>query len=455
MRLKTIVLSLLLLISHQAYSTRYTTPGDGTTYSFSLLSQIEGSGVTYDNGVYLITSTCIISEGDYFKIDEGVVVEFGNEAELILQGESDLRATSPTLLTRHGESATCVGILIQNSSQATEAFNLQFEYVGLRGGTTKGMNVEQCSFKYHNGTTSSALFLGGNGARFNIKNCYFEQCEKAAVGGAANYSCPVIIEGCTFVKNSQANGNVPQVNLTAADSIIVRHCMVTGDSTLNMVGGIAVANWFGTGIHHVLINDCEIRDNRYGITTMGILDVAITDNLIINNQFETNPNNGGSGISLYDPYLQQKAVISGNQIEKNLWGITVIGCGDVNLGKTEIPESAEDYNPGRNIFVDNGNNGMPCDLYNNSSNTIYAQGNIWSVAVQDAANIEEVVFHQADNPALGEVIYLPAGTPSSINPITQVQPSHTVYNLYGIPQGTVLNTLSKGIYIINGKKIMK
>ena len=34
-----------------------------------------------------------------------------------------------------------------------------------------------------------------------------------------------------------------------------------------------------------VINNCEIRDNRYGITTMGILDVAITDNLIINNIF--------------------------------------------------------------------------------------------------------------------------------------------------------------------------
>jgi len=46
------------------------------------------------------------------------------------------------------------------------------------------------------------------------------------------------------------------------------------------------------------------------------------------------------------------------------------------------------------------------DLYNNSPNTIYAQGNTWNVTIQDSISIEEVIYHKNDDPTLGEVIYM-------------------------------------------------
>lgn len=431
----------------------FTTPGDGKAYSFETLAGIAESGVSISDGAYIVDGTVTIAMGDEFVIDNGATVLFADDAELIIKGKADLRAATPTLLGRLGESTSCYGLNVQ-SEEMTDVSNLTFEYVGLRGGNTAGMNVSGCKFLNHNGTASGALFLGGNGASFKVENCEFENCQKAAIGGAANFFCPLLVENCTFKMNSQANGNVPQLNLTASEDITIRNCVVEGDSTLTMVGGIGIANWFGMEGMNVSIEGCEITNNRYGITTMGIMDVVIKNNVISNNKFEVNPNNGGSGISLYDPYYKQKAVITGNIIEKSLWGITVIGCGDVNLGKTEVSADAADYNPGGNVFHDNGNNGIFYDIYNNSVNTVYAQGNIWNVGTQDAESIETVIYHKTDDPSLGEVIFMPAGDPQGISAISSDHGIKSqVYNLQGIRVS--YPGAKKGIYIVNGKKVIR
>ena len=452
----TLLIAMLLSSCISVTAADFTTSGDGSEYDFEKLSTISGSGVEKADGVYVVNGTITIAAGDRFKIDNGAAIEFGNDGELVIQGTADLQAESPTTLRRHGNSTGCIGISLQ-SSNITKVSNLQFDYVGLRGQGTAGMDVSRCSFTNHSGSVSSALFTGGSGASFVIRECTFDHCQKAAIGGAANFVCPLIIEDCTFTYNSQANGNVPQLNLTASEDIVIRDCVITGDSTLTMVGGIGIANWYGTAGMHASISGCNISDNRYGITTMGVMEVEITDNTLVNNKFEQNANNGGSGISLYDPYYKQKAIITGNHIERSLWGITVIGCGEVNLGKTEVSPESPDYNPGNNVFKDNGNGGTAYDLYNNSSNTVYAQGNIWSVPVQDAENIETVVFHKNDNPSLGEVIFLPAGDATAIQAIKGEKKTNTgIYRLDGTRVSeSALPTLPHGIYIINGKKTVR
>lgn len=445
------VLTLSVLAIH---ADGYKTAGDGTTYSFETLSQIEGSGVSKEGNVYTITQSDTIAPGDAFKMDEGVTVKFADAAELIIQGAADLKVLNgKTILTRDGEAKSCYGLDVQNETAVTEVSNIDFEYVGLRNYSTIGMNISNCHFSKHNGTMSGALFLGVNGAEFLIQECQFDSCQKAAIGGAANFCCNVKIENCTFKHNSQANNNIPQINLTAAPEVIIKDCVIDGDSTRNMAGGIAVANWFGYQGMSTAITGCTIKNNRYGLTTMSSMDVVIADNMIINNKFETNPNNGGSGISLYDPYLTQKAYIRGNHIEGSLWGITVIGCGEVNIGKTEVDPSAPDYNPGGNVFKDNGFDGTLYDLYNNSSNTVYAQGNIWNVATQDEESIENVIFHKNDNSSLGEVIFMPAGDPAAIhNSLADETASPAVYDLQGRRITTGAATPRKGIYIVNGRK---
>lgn len=430
----------------------FTTSGDGTVYSFEKLSSLSGSGVSRAGNQYVLSGSCTIAKGDQFVIDGGVNVAFDIESELVIEGSCDLRAPSPTTLTRWGSAAQCIGITVRsNDSHPTEVSNLTFEYVGLR--SSSDMHVRSCHFFRHNGSLSGALYLGSDGASFRIEDCTFDECEKAAIGGAANYCCPVVIENCIFRKNSQANGNVPQLNLTVASNIEIRNCTVEGDPSLTMVGGIAISNFMGYEGMKAVIENCTVTDNRYGITTLGIMDIRILNNDLRDNCHEVNANNGGSGISLYDPYLKQTAYIQGNHIEGSLWGITVIGCGDVNIGKTEVPADAPDYNPGRNTFLNNGNNGVLYDLYNNSTQTVYAQGNIWNVAQQDESSIEQVVFHQPDNAALGQVIFMPAGDPSAIRHPSAQDAPETIYRLDGTKVSHA--SLTHGIYIVNGKKVVR
>lgn len=434
------------------HAVEFTTNGDGTVYSFEKLSTISGSGVTKDGSMYVLEGTCTIAQGDRFEIDNEVTVAFDEESELIIEGECNLCASTATKLTRWGNAQNCRGIMVKGGKDTcTDAANLTFEYVGLR--CASDMNVRSCHFLLHNGSSSGALYLGKDGASFHITDCSFEECQKAAIGGAANYSCPVVVEGCTFRRNSQANGNVPQLNLTAATKMEIRNCMVEGDPNLTKVGGIGISNFWGFSETTAVIEGCDIRDNRYGITTLGFIDILIANNQIIDNNHELNASNGGSGISLYDPNQKQKAMITGNHIEGNLWGITIIGCGDVNIGKTEVPTDAADYNPGRNTFVNNGNNDILFDLFNNSTNTVYAQGNVWNVKKQDKKSIEEVIVHKYDDPSLGEVIFMPAGDPSHISHSYANSGTDVVYRL----DGTKVNktTLPHGFYIINGKKVVR
>ena len=444
-----------MTISVNAFGDGFKTSGNGTIYSFEKLATTENSGVSkIGTNEYLIEKSDTIHANDSFEIDKEGTVYFANAAELIIEGKASLTANENGLtLTRHTETDIPYGIEVRYDNEKTDVENITFHYVGLKSYSTSGLNVKNCTFKEHNGTASGALFLGTDGAEFTVDNCYFELCQKAAIGGAANFFCPITITNSTFRKNSQANGNIPQLNLTAATNITISGCEVEGDPNLNMVGGIGVSNFYGTEGFKVTLNNCNIYNNRYGFTSMGVMDVEIVDNIIKDNCYETNPNNGGSGISLYDPYRKQNAVISGNKIEGNLWGITVIGCADVNMGKTEVDEDSEDYNRGENIFKDNGNNGVLYDLYNNSDNTIYAQNNLWNVATQDREHIEEVIFHKNDNNSLGEVIFMPAADEKlSIGDLTMQRAENMQkYDL----SGRKIESLSSGIYIQNGKKFIK
>lgn len=449
-----LLILLTAFLSISSFADNFTTAGDGTTYSFEKLSATANSGVSkISENEYLVTLSTVIAAADKFVIDEQGTVYFANNAELIIDGEASLVAGENGItLTKYNEDDTPYSIEIHYDGAVTDVKNITFEFVGLKNYSTAGLNVSDCTFREHNGSSSGALFLGTDGAEFTVENCTFELCRKAAIGGAANFFCPIKINNCTFRKNSQNNSNIPQLNLTAATDVTITNCEIEGDPALNMVGGIGVSNFMAKEGMNLTITNCNIYNNRYGISPMGSMNVVIADNIIKDNCYETNANNGGSGISLYDPYKTLTAKISGNTISGNLWGITVIGCADVNIGRTGVSEDAEEYNRGENIFDNNGNNGVLYDLYNNSDNTVYAQNNTWGVDVQDAEHIETVIFHKFDDDKLGEVIYLPAFDKELSVSAVELYDNRdgSIYNL----NGQRLTKPAKGIMIVGGKKII-
>ena len=457
---KHITLSMLMSMLWTAAFAQFTTGGDGKSYSLTTLSATAGSGVTKTgSNSYLISSDITIAAGDHFSItddySDGLTVCFGDKVTLTVEGASTLcppdEAAESVTFTRSGASDVPYGVRLEGGGTGEQVLlkGIRFEYLGLMNYSLSDVAIDGCEFYRHNGAQSGALYLASTTAQTTVSGCTFSLCSKAAIGGAANYSCLLRVYDSIFRQNSQDNRNIPQLNLTASQQIIVDGCLIEGDPTKTMVGGIGVSNFIGLTGSSLQVTGCTITDNRYGIGTVGPVEqVRIEDNTLTGNCHETNAMNGGSGISLYDPYQQTSAVIAGNHIEGSLWGVTVIGCKEVNMGRADMDDSDS---RGGNVFKDNGNGGQLYDLYNNSTITVYAQKNTWNVAEQTEEEIEKVIYHKADDASLGEVIYWPAAHESAITPVERAATAADSYYSLG---GQRLTAPAKGVSIVNGKKVV-
>lgn len=425
---------------------QFATPGTGTDYTLAALASTPGSGVELTaEGVYTFTAHVTISEGDSFTARGARSILLADNVEIDINGPFNLDCGSPRLsVAPASDAAQPRGIVIGYAgSEPATVRGIDFTGAALRDAGGVGLVVDDCTFTAANGrlSSSAALTLGTSGASYTITACHFEDCAVPAIGGAANAFCGLDISGCTFVNNNTSNTNKPQLNLTVGGNldVNVRDCTLTG-AGLNMVGGIAVGNLLAAqGRNHVAITGCTITGHRYGITGVGPMSMEIRDNRLVDNRHEANPMNGGSGISLAGYNYGLDAIISGNHIERSLWGVTLIQCRDVSLGQVGRPDS-----PGGNVFVDNGNGGVPYDLYNNQAADVYAQLNTWSVPEQTAEQIATVIFDHADNASLGEVIYMPAASGAGVADIEADSEARAVY--YDL-RGVRSDAPAGGVYI--------
>ena len=449
----------LAAVAVGAMADDFVSDGSGNVYTFNSLSQIEGTGVTLqDDGSYLVSADFTISEGDVLQLLNNDLIKMANGVRITMNGNADFAPADTAVITRDVEGSNPKGFWMMGENGNANLKNVTFEYVGVVfGGANSSLHADNCTFTLHNGKSSSSGAISFNASCDNniIENCYFIENTLNAIGNGATNPVGIIIRNNLFWHNTTANRNKPQINLTVGgpyDVLIADNQVIGGQ--FNLSGGIGLSNMMGLG--HTGTNIIEnnyIADNRYGITTIGSVDAIIRNNKMVNNCYEANPNNGGSCISIYDSSSSANVYIEGNWMEGGFWGITVpTGAPNINLGKVEDPE-AEDYNPGNNTFVNNGNGGVLYDLFNNGTATIWAQGNTWNVAEQTEENIEEVIYHQVDDPNLGLVIFMPAHQeePSAVEEIEAAQQADGLYyNLMGQPVENPTN----GIFIHTGKKIL-
>ena len=388
----------------------FMTDGIGKTYTFADLAAIEYSGVQGAAGEYVITANVTVAETDVIALGDAKKVVFNDAVTLSVDGLVDFVATEEVAFAA-AEGATPKPIYFTGDVESGGSFkNIAFNAVTIRYYGVADVNVENCLFT---GVTASepCVNLGGDGL-VTVSNCKFIENAYPAVSGAANLQTPIIVQDCYLYKNSQTARNKPQINLTpGGDGVckVLRNTII-GPAEVTMNGGICVSNMMSLGgTNNVEIIGNKVSDNRYGIAIYGQVNATISDNVLMNNKYESNPMNGGSGVSLYGMGTQ-KIYMSGNHIEGHYWGITNIfytANPILNLGNLT---EGENYNPGGNVFVDNGNGGALYDLYNNSTGDVMAQGNTWNVDVQDEASIEEVIYHKVDQSNLGLVTFMPAAS---------------------------------------------
>ncbi len=448
-----------LMMSAHLFAQIFTTPGDGSEWTLTRLAQTEGSGVSLfaDDRHFIMSNDVTVSAPDRFVLEPGAVVAMANDVRFSILGPAVMEGgEAKVLFCPVDDEAQPYGLWMEGEERVT-LHNVAFNGAGLSAHVSGGMDITGCSFVNHNGRSASyALNMGPDKSDYHVWNSLFQNCVRSAMGSGANISVSLLVEDCTFEYNGTSNGNYPQLNLTVGESVVLRRNAVIGDRSHTKVGGVVVANLMGlAGEHNTLFEDNIVKDNRFGIATYLEQKATYRNNLIAFNDTETNPMQGGSGINIYDPYASQEARLEGNYIENNLWGVTIQGGKNVNLGKTEDP-SAEDYNPGRNTFYNNGFDGAVYDLYNNSTNTVYAQGNYWKTALtQDEAGIEAVIFHKADDATLGEVVYKPWSTEDQ-TAVEAVETSPSQPTEIYTAAGQKITSLRKGLNIVKrGNKVVK
>lgn len=377
------------------------TPGTGTNYDLSSLSALDPSILSFDGTKYILNDDLVISTTDTLEITTSDTLLINTDKRITVEGSFIADAgqgNTKFVISSTDTLSPADGIRFEEFSVGSLK-NIELTYTGGLRVLTEDFTIEDSYIAYNvSGVSSGAVISLSRGSAL-IQNNTFYKNDLPAVGSGANQNVSAQILNNWIEKNGQSNQNRPQLNMgpTGADTLRIIGNTIIGDPAMIKVGGIGVSNFLAAEIKTIIENNV-VQNNRYGITVAGANAYAsIKGNIIEDNNTQNAPNLGGSGISVNSSNDSQTIIVRENKIRRNLWGITVIGMGSVDLGT--------DSDLGNNLFSDNGNNGDIIALYNNTPLEISAMGNCWieSNESADSAQIEEVVFHIADDATLGLV----------------------------------------------------
>ena len=386
-----LIFSVLSMLNAQ-----WVSPGNGTTYTLPDLVNVSNGAVTNTGTVFSFNSDITISQNDVLKIDNQVTRIDAVGVLITINGS--VVCTNTTRVGIYGSMTQQFSMRFENATDC-ELKTLYFsDGCGIKV-IESNVDFIDCKFVYFTRDYSNAVidFMNCNPL---IEDCYFLRNEGAAISSPANGQGSPRILNNRLEENVTSDYNSPQINLGpgAEDTIYIIGNEIDDDYATHRVGGISIADLMGTGSTKVLLRDNRVINGRYGYNQQGLTISSIIErNQFIDNHFEDNPMNGGSGISIYGMNENNKAVLRGNIITGNLWGITAINAFDIDLG------TEDDW--GNNQIHDNGNGGVVYDLYNNSACDIMAVGNNWGTS--NVRLIEDHIVHQNDDPNLGLVTFVP------------------------------------------------
>ena len=441
---------LLLIIGlSTSLNAQWTSPGNGTTYTLPDLVAATDGVVTQEGTVFTIHEDLTITTNDVLLINNQVS-----------------RIDAPGVLITVNGSLTCniTGDRVKLYGTESQPFSMRFEnatnclmrkmYLSDGAGIKvieSDITFDDVKFVYFTTDYCHAVIDIFN-CNPVVNDCYFMLNEGSAISSPANGQSSPQITNCELDANVD-NMNAPQINLGPGgdDTIRIVGNNIHGTWATFHTGGVSVADLMGVGNTKVLLKNNTIKDGRYGYNQQGqTISSVIIGNQFIDNNHESDPMNGGSGISIYGTSTNNKAILRNNLITGNLWGITAIYYHDINLG------TEDDW--GHNIIHDNGNGGVIYDLYNNANCDIMAVGNDWGTTQE--IEVEDHIFHQVDDPSLGLVTFLPFVGYDQIEEITASDIDLTKADIYTITGQRVHNSesLKPGIYIVlfqqNAKKLI-
>ncbi|MCZ2223887.1 MAG: T9SS type A sorting domain-containing protein [Chitinophagales bacterium] len=414
--------SFFLIISNVS-AVKWQSAGTGVKYTLDDLVTNSSGAVTFVGGEYYINDTIEIKKFDTLYLVNDATVKFAPNTYLwINYATVYINPTNNILFTAQSKNDGFLGVRLDSSSTNAYFKNMTFEYAVSFKLSDCDPTFEYCTFQYNNVGTSTSF---GNGAmslfRANpiINNCQFLNNRRAAIQGGANISNAPKIYNSIFNGNNTYNQNVPQINLGATSNGGSDTVKIINNQIIN-AGGIQGGGigFLPIGEVYAVISGNLIRNNRYGITLNGANNIhaLISYNVIDSNNIQNNPALGGSGISFTGgsaSSVGQFTTVTGNIIRANLWGITIQQRSRPNIGNITNSDTSDN---GKNQFINNTNTTTPgIDLYNNSPDDVDAQNNYWNT--DEVSIVETKIFHNLDQNTLGTVNYIPILTASSL-PVT-------------------------------------
>lgn len=397
---------------------QFSTPGTGVHWTMDSLSLYSGGVVLLDVDGYLIIDDLIVSETDSVSILNAGTVIVSPSRIISVFGYIETGGDPGLLITSNSFTNLYGGIRIESGAEAIFR-NTEFSYGGGIKCISGNVLFESCNISYQQNIATSGAAIDLFEGSPVIMGCTINNNQGSAISSPGNIQCTPTIIGCTIEGNNTENSNRPQINLGASGTglAIIQDNIIIGNPEHDQAGGIAVASLFGVP-SNVWIQGNTVRDNRYGIALFGNGIIGtIRDNIIIDNNTQGDPILGGSGINL-NGSNSSSAVVAGNTISGNLWGVTVQNDFQLDMGNPDITADSE----GDNTFSENGNGGVTYAIYNNTPSPIPAVNNCWIADVMSSeTEVEEVIFHAPDDASLGLVDYSPfqCGIVSGLDEVEQ------------------------------------
>lgn len=423
-----LLIFMLTLFSYINIFADYTTPGTSVSWNLNDLVTNSGGTVTFSGGNYLINSNLTVASSDTIKILSNATVKLALNVVFLVNGALIVNPPDSVKFTSIDTTQKFTELRLDAASN-TSLFNkfiYEYSFNGLRL-LNVSPSFTNCTFRYNCNGNSLVTVPALNLFNANpvITNCLFYRNYRAAIAGGSNIANAPQILNSQFIENNLLNGNVPQINLgqSGAGTTIIRGCLIRGISVQS--GGIAALPTSGT--FTVIIENNNIRKNRYGIALNGSVNAIIRGNIIDSNNIQGSPNLGGSGLNFVGSGITAK--VSKNIIRWNLWGVTLQSnaapvFGDLSISDTNFI--------GMNQIHSNSNSGIFYDFYNNTSQPIKAENNFWGTMIQDS--VEAHIFHQPDSSAFGMVDYLPLWAPVGVTVTNLELPSEfRLYDAYPNP----------------------
>jgi hypothetical protein len=412
----------------------YETEGTGRTFTINDLVESSFGALTKESdGLYYLNYNITITAPDQLEILEDCTVKGSSDTRIYCYGKATINPPNSFVFTSIDDENTsnyAIGIQLYETSVGSVIKNMTIEKAcGLKFSNVEDILVEDCKFfdnAYKSTHGSGAIAFVFAASDVTIRNCEFRRNARAAIVSGGNGSAVPVIDGCTIIGNNTANGNYPQINLasgTATDTIKVINNHIEGSAPgWQRAGGISFGTIAGGDIL-ALVDNNTVINNRFGIAGTGNnIKMIVTNNTVKDNNKEGNPNLGGSGLNLLSSTANSISVLwaSNNHISGSLWGITLQGNAKGNFGNpsgTAQDHGHNSYNPGLNVFRDNGNTGSSlynvCHLFNNTPIDQYAINNDWGVYTD--SEVEAVIIDNNEDPAfpgLGDVSFMPYFIPS-------------------------------------------